>query len=782
MAAVSANVIHHQQTGHVKMHEQSDDDSNDGSLHSINTREKNEEASSSPEYKPASPERNPFMVAQQDYQPVEEPVAASPDAKSNLQNSPFSMQNVLKMKQERDSVSPATINPGVFSTEKLLENTPTYVRQMSPRLDENQDNRNSYSSPSSRRESCSLDEDSPRKEIDVLKYRDNAEYDTAYSEENKKRLRDRNMSEDMDENSCCSEDTVLSVGNEAQINNFDSENRTSSTANSQILSPRSSPTPSPASNPVQNLSSFKHIQSHLSAISQLSQNLHTGQHMLLRPNPIAAPNPLIFLNQNRLLFNPHHGLQPNMQQVEAIHPNHQSLSNSPTSVIPAMSRLSPNESPNQNQLSPTSPGCENKLNLMQNLSNFAVLGQQTGLPSNLRYYKQMPFVNPIQMGQQHIPALNSGFILSNKQNEDTRKNNSKERDKCSNGNNSSVNERLFGSSANHPSTDEARHNIILNHNGLKFSIDNILKADFGRRITDPLHKRSKSGSAKHKFGAAVLNPTAVNPVQVPKPQQVPLHHHMSLKESAFSGAGSVKPTGAFLPQSKDSSNNYYKSNPVVASNNLPGPRLPSVQTELKTGGSSSLQNNMVTSSVSSGASSGGSGTDKPATGNPIDLSKQDQLPAAEEKAGKGDGPMVWPAWVYCTRYSDRPSSGRSPRTRRPKKPPGDRSPGTRDEEKRPRTAFSGPQLARLKHEFAENRYLTERRRQQLSAELGLNEAQIKIWFQNKRAKIKKASGQKNPLALQLMAQGLYNHSTIPLSREEEELQELHARETREANA
>ncbi|CAH1163792.1 unnamed protein product [Phaedon cochleariae] len=95
------------------------------------------------------------------------------------------------------------------------------------------------------------------------------------------------------------------------------------------------------------------------------------------------------------------------------------------------------------------------------------------------------------------------------------------------------------------------------------------------------------------------------------------------------------------------------------------------------------------------------------------------------------------------------------------------------EEKRPRTAFSGAQLARLKHEFAENRYLTEKRRQQLSGELGLNEAQIKIWFQNKRAKIKKASGQKNPLALQLMAQGLYNHSTIPLSKEEEEMQDMH---------
>nr|CAD7197016.1 unnamed protein product [Timema douglasi] len=96
-----------------------------------------------------------------------------------------------------------------------------------------------------------------------------------------------------------------------------------------------------------------------------------------------------------------------------------------------------------------------------------------------------------------------------------------------------------------------------------------------------------------------------------------------------------------------------------------------------------------------------------------------------------------------------PSTG--PRSRRIKRK--DKKP----EEKRPRTAFSGEQLARLKHEFTENRYLTERRRQDGEATSG-----------NKRAKIKKASGHKNPLALQLMAQGLYNHSTIPLTREEEE--------------
>ncbi|XP_037516118.1 homeobox protein engrailed-1-B isoform X5 [Rhipicephalus sanguineus] len=134
--------------------------------------------------------------------------------------------------------------------------------------------------------------------------------------------------------------------------------------------------------------------------------------------------------------------------------------------------------------------------------------------------------------------------------------------------------------------------------------------------------------------------------------------------------------------------------------------------------------------------------------------KEDRTKPISERATTPPQPnqqgLLWPAWVYCTRYSDRPSSG--PRSRRMKK-------REKKEEKRPRTAFTADQLARLKQEFQENRYLTEKRRQDLARELRLNESQIKIWFQNKRAKIKKASGQRNPLALQLMAQGLYNHST-----------------------
>ncbi|KAG5879777.1 hypothetical protein JTB14_004118 [Gonioctena quinquepunctata] len=148
---------------------------------------------------------------------------------------------------------------------------------------------------------------------------------------------------------------------------------------------------------------------------------------------------------------------------------------------------------------------------------------------------------------------------------------------------------------------------------------------------------------------------------------------------------------------------------------------------------------------------------------PIPRAQSPVKPLSNTEEGKkdedGNVPQLWPAWVYCTRYSDRPSSG--PRSRRMKKPT-----KSTTEDKRPRTAFSSAQLQRLKHEFNENRYLTERRRQQLSAELGLNEAQIKIWFQNKRAKIKKSTGQKNALALQLMAQGLYNHSTVPCDEDD----------------
>lgn len=101
---------------------------------------------------------------------------------------------------------------------------------------------------------------------------------------------------------------------------------------------------------------------------------------------------------------------------------------------------------------------------------------------------------------------------------------------------------------NHQNNSTKTNNDNENGGSLKFSIDNILKADFGRRITDPINIRKS------------------------KPKKI-------------------------VAETFDDS--------------------------LKTPG-------------------------------PVDLSKSD----SQEKTTDGSKPpMMWPAWVYCTRYSDRPSSG-----------------------------------------------------------------------------------------------------------------------------
>ncbi|CAI9579267.1 unnamed protein product [Staurois parvus] len=74
-----------------------------------------------------------------------------------------------------------------------------------------------------------------------------------------------------------------------------------------------------------------------------------------------------------------------------------------------------------------------------------------------------------------------------------------------------------------------------------------------------------------------------------------------------------------------------------------------------------------------------------------DLSLSSDSDSSQASSTNKKQPMLWPAWVYCTRYSDRPSSG--PRSRKPKKKM------VSKEDKRPRTAFTAEQLQRLKAEF-----------------------------------------------------------------------------------
>ncbi|KAM6451658.1 homeobox protein engrailed-2 [Liasis olivaceus] len=260
--------------------------------------------------------------------------------------------------------------------------------------------------------------------------------------------------------------------------------------------------------------------------------------------------------------------------------------------------------------------------------------------------------------------------------------------------------RVLQAPGNHPHPHPHPPHRITN-----FFIDNILRPEFGRR------KEGGGGGGDNGGGSPERRRRRQQ--QQEQPQQQP-HLLAARSPSAAPAAGSLAEGG-------DGGDGGSKA------------LMPA-----KKGGDCG---ELVGALKSGGGGGGGGG----------DLSLSSDSDSSQASSFPSGQPMLWPAWVYCTRYSDRPSSG--PRSRKPKK----KNPNKED--KRPRTAFTAEQLQRLKAEFQTNRYLTEQRRQSLAQELSLNESQIKIWFQNKRAKIKKATGNKNSLAVHLMAQGLYNHST-----------------------
>ena len=170
--------------------------------------------------------------------------------------------------------------------------------------------------------------------------------------------------------------------------------------------------------------------------------------------------------------------------------------------------------------------------------------------------------------------------------------------------------------------NNASNNVSMR--ALKFSIDNILKPDFGRQTT-PIY--NIPNLKKASSGGALLSVRSSNGVGLQDAGRT-----SASKRNSVGNSGNVK--------------HGVSAEKVGLKNRNNGGALPMDLSKVVSPVGSSADGR-DTSSASEGPATAATSPAAAATG----LSASGTLPGSPQ--------LLWPAWVYCTRYSDRPSSGKS---------------------------------------------------------------------------------------------------------------------------
>ncbi len=184
---------------------------------------------------------------------------------------------------------------------------------------------------------------------------------------------------------------------------------------------------------------------------------------------------------------------------------------------------------------------------------------------------------------------------------------------------------------------------------LPFSIDNILKPTFGGVQAPNVQNSRTAAAAAAQF---LHNPFFST---LAAAQQMAQQQH----QAAISGLAGLAAHQAQVPkspklhhQSLENNNNRQRSPSSSSSSNGS-----LVKSELKSPPASPLNHNnnqpvdLSSKTPQNGTSNGGSGGDSKNAKDP----DQEGVPPGMVRGPNG---QLWPAWVFCTRYSDRPSSGK----------------------------------------------------------------------------------------------------------------------------